>query len=189
MMGLVCLIFFGLFQVSQLFTAREILYHAAARAARAKTVGFNEWMSHKAVLVATIPNAGRMTVPEFDNEDAVLQSMIDNEKPGTIFIQSIGVTPALNQLNIERARIPEFMASDNENRARAILDYARWDNIGISAPDMGSYIEGSTPFIDVTVSQVVSNWVPMHKAFYVDDTVELHGKAVIEDHSALYLEK
>jgi hypothetical protein len=192
MMGLVCLLFFGLFQVSQLFAAREILYHAAARGARARTVGLNDWMVQKAVMVASIPNAGRMIVPEpdteADNQDAVWAEMVAEDKPGTVFLKSIGVATASAQYNIERARIPEFMASDNANRARQILDYARWDNIRFTVPDAGSFVGGVAPMIDVDVSQVVSNWVPMHKTFYVDDNVELHGKAVIEDHSALYLE-
>ena len=66
--GLTCLLFFGLLQISQLFAAREVLYHAAARGARAKTVGFNRWMVTKAVRVGAIPNAGRMLVPEYERE-------------------------------------------------------------------------------------------------------------------------
>ena len=63
--ALISFIFMGLFQISRLSAAREVLQHAAARAARARTVGFNAWMVPKVVRVAAIPNAGRMTEPLF----------------------------------------------------------------------------------------------------------------------------
>ena len=39
---------FGLLQTAVVFSGREVLHHAAARAARARAVGFNEWMAFKA---------------------------------------------------------------------------------------------------------------------------------------------
>ncbi len=66
---LISLIFAGLFQVSRIFAAREILYHAANRSTRAKAVGLNSFMTTKAARVASIPNAGRMLLPEFENID------------------------------------------------------------------------------------------------------------------------
>ena len=50
-----CLVFAGLFQISQLFAAKEILDYSASRGARAKAVGFNEWMVRKVARVAAIP--------------------------------------------------------------------------------------------------------------------------------------
>ena len=57
-------VFLGLFQLSQMLTARILLDHAAARAARAKAVGFNAFMCRKAARVATIPIAGRRLWPD-----------------------------------------------------------------------------------------------------------------------------
>ena len=57
-------LFFWLLQLSQLVTARIMLDHAAARAARARAVGFNDFMCLKSARVAMIPVAGRRTWPE-----------------------------------------------------------------------------------------------------------------------------
>ncbi len=51
-MGVICLVFFGLFQLSQLAAAREVINHAAARGARAKSVGLSRFMVSKAIRVA-----------------------------------------------------------------------------------------------------------------------------------------
>ncbi len=57
-------IFLLVFQVAHMVTARTLLDHAAARAARARSVGFNDWMCLKAARVAMIPVAGECTWPE-----------------------------------------------------------------------------------------------------------------------------
>jgi Flp pilus assembly protein TadG len=59
----VSLIFFGLFQVSLLFEASQILDFAAYTTARSRTVGFNDGIVTKAFQVSSIPNAGAMLVP------------------------------------------------------------------------------------------------------------------------------
>ena len=56
---------FGLLQTAVVFSGREVLHHAAARAARARAVGFNEWMAFKAMRVASIPTSGKMLEPVF----------------------------------------------------------------------------------------------------------------------------
>ena len=53
-MFVACLLFFGLFQTALVFQADEVLHHSAARAARARSVGFNEWMVTKAQRVAAL---------------------------------------------------------------------------------------------------------------------------------------
>ena len=42
--GLILLIFIGIFELARLFAAEEILNYAAGRGARAATVGFNDFM-------------------------------------------------------------------------------------------------------------------------------------------------
>lgn len=61
---LITLLFLGLFQLAHMVTTRILLDHAAARAARAKAVGFNDWMCLKSARVAMIPVAGRRLWPE-----------------------------------------------------------------------------------------------------------------------------
>lgn len=57
-------IFLGLFVLSRMLTAKILLEHAAARAARAKAVGFNDFMCRKTARVAMIPVAGKRLWPE-----------------------------------------------------------------------------------------------------------------------------
>src|ERR1035437_1927236 len=87
-LALVCLVLFGLFEISQLFAAQEILDYAAARGARAETVGFNRFMVEKTVRVGAIPNAGRLINPVVSGGPAA-------------------------QSDAELARIPLYLAAEN----------------------------------------------------------------------------
>ena len=62
----IMMIFFGAYQLSRMVAARTLLDHAAARAARAKAVGFNDFMCEKSARVAMIPVAGARIWPEED---------------------------------------------------------------------------------------------------------------------------
>lgn len=59
-----------LFQLMNMLTSRILLDHAAARAARARAVGFNDFMCLKSARVAMIPVAGERIWPE-ENVDEV----------------------------------------------------------------------------------------------------------------------
>ena len=59
----ITLVFLAVFQVAHMVTTKILLDHAAARAARARAVGFNEWMCLKSARVAMIPVAGPRTWP------------------------------------------------------------------------------------------------------------------------------
>ena len=63
------LLFVG-FELMHHLTARILLDHAAARAARARAVGFNDFMCEKSARVAMIPVAGERTWPS-ENIDEV----------------------------------------------------------------------------------------------------------------------
>ncbi len=182
-MGVICLVFFGLFQVSQLAAAREILYHAAARGARAKTVGFNRFMVEKAIRVASIPNAGRIVQPVFINENWELRQMVQTQGPGELWDNVLSNTdPSSLQQNLERARIPEYMGTASWDGANGILDYEDWDSIGWSCP--------STPggtLLNVHVWQSYPLRIPLHRAFYAAGEVDLDGYSKIESHYPLYL--
>ena len=67
----ITLIFFALFELSRLVTARILTDHAAARAARAKAVGFNDFMCLKSARVALIPVSGRRLWPQEDGWNEV----------------------------------------------------------------------------------------------------------------------
>jgi hypothetical protein len=187
-LGLVCLLFFGLLQVSQLSAAREVLYHAAARAARAKTVGFNAWMVRKCVLVASIPNSGRLLTPDFENIDPLLRDLVATRRPGEAWDEVLANTqPSSLQYSLERARIPDFLDAENEARARYVLDYEGWD--GLSTPSLAPGSAAATNrIVEMFVGQRYNLWVPLHRAFYAADSVNLEGTSRIENHYPLYLD-
>ncbi len=109
---LICLICFGLLQISRFFAAREILDYAAARGARARTVGFNRFMLLKAVRVAAIPSAGRLLVPERDGGLAAQQ-------------------------RLEEARIPLYLGARGSGQLAGILQYEYWPDIDFSHRQAG----------------------------------------------------
>ena len=76
-------VFLCIFQVAHMVTAKILLDHAAARAARAKAVGLNEWMCLKSARVAMIPVAGRRVWPESGsyNEASLVPSYLAAETP------------------------------------------------------------------------------------------------------------
>jgi len=187
--ALICLIFLGMIQVSQLFAAREILTHAVNRGLRAKTVGFNRWMVEKCVRVAAIPNAGRMTVPPYEPENELLRERVETLKPGELWAWTVaeGYPPAA-QAELELARIPHFLAGDNPYESYAVLDYDNWDSITMSGPGWGAIDPFTPDVLTGRVRQAYPLWVPLHRAFYNADSVDLAVEASIENHHALYLE-
>ena len=56
--------------IVRMLTARILLDHAAARAARARAVGLNDFMCEKSSLVALIPVSGRRALPFEISEEA-----------------------------------------------------------------------------------------------------------------------
>jgi len=157
--ALVCLTFFGVFQLSQLFAAQEVLDYAAGRGARARTVGFNYFMIEKTIRVGAIPNAGRLVNP----------------------VPSGGPS---GQYAMESARIPLYLAGENEGRLRAILDYDAWGTIIFGA---------SSSLGDGTLRQDIQQEVsltnnPFHRAFYASDTITLNGDCTLDEHYTLYMD-
>ncbi len=192
-MGVTCLIFFGILQVARLFAAREVLYHAASCGARARAVGLNRWMVEKAIRVAAIPNAGRMTEPVLDIPDPRLQvEMRTATSSGNLWERLLRLTPFSLQYALERVRIPEYLASENEWRSRYILKYSDWNTIHGDPSDSPTLPDGRIvphSILHIRVRQEFPLTVPLHRTFYADDTIPLHGEAHIENHFALYLDE
>lgn len=67
---LVSLILFISIHILRMMIAKILLDHAAARAARARAVGFNDFMCQKSSLVAIIPAAGVRTLPFSISDEA-----------------------------------------------------------------------------------------------------------------------
>ena len=166
--GLVLLIFIGVFELARLFASEEILNYAAARGARAATVGFNEFMIEKTIRVAAIPNAGAMTVPD----------------------DAGGLT---GYWAVEQDRIPAFLGSRTWAEADDVLNYERWPVYGVSfsdadffcvRPDIGN--RDSSP-LSVRATQNIPVDSLLFRAFYSSNTVPLSGECRIENHCMLYL--
>jgi len=185
-LAIICLVFLGMFQVSRVLAARDTLNHAAARAARARTVGFNRWMVTKVAQVAAIPNAGRMLEPVYDNDAPDLRAAIATERAGTVWDRVLSgedLWPSFAQARLEIARIPEYLAAANHGRARYVLDYEDWDTVRILSD--GS---ASDTLLDIRVAQDYPMKVPVSGSFYADGEVPLVGESAIENHFPLYLE-
>ncbi len=183
--GLICLIFMGLIQVSQLVAAYDVLNHAAARGSRAKTVGFNSWMVTKCVNVAAIPVSGRMRTPDYENIDQQLRDMVNSLPPGELWDAVLRETePSSGQSVLELARIPDYLYSENDARGSYILDYDGWETLDRSVRSAGDMIE-VTAGMDYDLRPLWSNSV--HRSFYNADSVPLRGESTIENHYPLYL--
>jgi hypothetical protein len=156
---IVCILFFGVFQISQLFAAKEVLQYAAGRGARAKTVGFNHFMVFKTVRVGAIPNAGRLVNPDWLGGPA-------------------------SQHVAEEPRIPLYLGSENWGQLDAILDYEDWDTI--SSPVAYELGDGT---LRVSIHQNVSltNY-PLHHLYYANDSFEMDGENTLDSHASLYLD-
>jgi len=183
--GLICLIFMGLIQLSQTLAAYDVLHHAAARGSRCKTVGFNEWMVTKCVNVAAIPVSGRLETPEFENVDPQLREMVASLPPGELWDEVLReAEPTSEQVALELSRIPDYLYSDNHARASHILNYVGWDTLGRTVHMSGNTVQVRTR-MDYDLTTLWGD--TMHRAFYNDDSVPLHGESTIENHYPLYL--
>lgn len=156
--GLVCLLFMGLFQLSQLYMARQILDYAAGRGARAKAVGFNDVMVYKTIRIATIAVAGQMTFPEIEGGP-------------------------MTQRAVERGRIPLFLGSESSWQLPFILDYEDWETINYSFIE-----QENPPVIYSRVSQYFPLDFEFHRAFYAGDSIHLSGEDYTGNHYPLYLD-
>lgn len=187
---LICFIFMMMLQVSEMIAAREVLSYAAACSARSRIVGFNQFMVWKTAHVASIPNAGKMIAPQYVNTDSNIAALTNRFRRGGVLFTNVAVnsSPQTLQYGIERASIPEFMASENEGRARYILDYANWESIHVD-PGASQIGDGTIPqIIHVTAQQTYNLWVPFHRAFYADDVVDIQASADMESHYPLYID-
>lgn len=92
-------LFFGAYRVSRMLAARTLLDHAAARAARAKAVGLNDFMCEKSARVAMIPVAGRRLWPAADDPFS------------------------------EASRVPIYLQAEDWPLANGILEYEYWNTM------------------------------------------------------------
>ena len=197
---LICLLFFGLFQLAHAAASREILRHAAARAARARAVGFNGWMVRKSMRVAAIPNAGAMTVPADERfASAAFRHAVDSGSPGAVWDLSLASAPHSERGDFELARLGDYLDAPNQPTADEILDYEDWDAIEGTGLGGGGFSPLFTSRMEeVTVGQTYPLRLAVKALFDLfgtssdraleDGALRLQGRQEIESHYPLYLE-
>lgn len=197
-----CFIFFTLFQYAHLFACKTILSHAAARAARARTVGFNEWMVRKSALVASIPASGKRLSPNFSTVDGTWVSALARKNTGSLIDMALHATPTSPGYLIEVGRIPEFMESDNEASSTAVLDYELWERTEVDLDESFAFDGESPASLAVRVKQrhpLLFSLEPLREGKLVsvnedaegggdEEDLALAGEFSIESHYPLYLE-
>ena len=108
-----CIVFFWVYEYTGLLTRHTVLDYAAARAARARTVGFNDFMITKTVRIATMSTAGACETK--DDEGNGLST-------GTLV-----------------SRMGSYLEAESEGDTKGILDFDLWDSdkLGWSADEPG----------------------------------------------------
>ena len=102
-------LFLVVFSLSHMLTGKVLVEHAAMRVARARAVGFNDFMCAKAARVAVIPVAGRRLWPDGDEFTA----------------------------GNELARVRTYLESPDGARASGLLEYEHWKTLSVDAGDGG----------------------------------------------------
>ena len=112
-MFFLCLAFFCVYEYANLLTAHTVVNYAAARAARARTVGFNDFMITKTVRVATAGVAGACRSHDDKGGDLATGTLV--------------------------SRMGSYLETENEADTRGILDFELWDSdkLGWSADEPG----------------------------------------------------
>ena len=187
-----CLVFFALLQYSSLLTAKLTMSHAAARAARARAVGFNRWMVEKSARTAAIPASGRRLVPEPQPlPDSFMGSW---QRPGELWERVLHSRARSRGVAVELGRIPAYMESINVPTSEYLLDYELWDRMSIDI-DEALVFDGTAPSsLRVTVRQYQPLLIALH-ALYEGELEDaavaelgIQGSYTIEDHFPLYME-
>ena len=112
-MFFLCLVFFLVYEYANLLTAHTVVNYAAARAARARTVGFNDFMVTKTVRVATASMAGKCLSHDDKGDDLATGTLV--------------------------SRMGSYLEAENEGDTKGILDFELWesDKLGWSADEPG----------------------------------------------------
>jgi len=193
----VALFFFALFQYANLLSAKLVLQHSAARAARARTVGLNHWMVEKSARAAAIPASGKCLTTFTEGGGDTAPAWLGLPTPGRVWNAALRAQASSVRARFERARIPDYMDSMNAPTSDEVLDYERWESLTVSLSEpLG--LDGATPGqLTVEVRQrqplfiaypallqgELRNIGPGDVGF-----VSLHGFFSIESHFPLYME-
>jgi hypothetical protein len=153
---LICLVFLAAFQYAHLFACKAVLTHAAARAARARAVGFNEWMVQKSARVAAIPASGRRLTPPSTGLDPAILAALRQNRVGDVWDTALDATAMPGRSPdalLEVARIPDYMDSINDPTADELLDYELWDRLDVEIDEQPNLLGSDATTLTVQVRQ------------------------------------
>jgi len=192
---LACLCFFALFQYAHLFACKSVLNHAAARAARARAVGFSRFMAEKSARVAAIPACGRRLIPESAGVAPAIADALSRNRVGEIWDLALRSTARSPGAQMEVARIPDYLDSESDATGLSVLNYELWDTLDLDF-DEPLDIGGMTPgTLVATVSQchpLLISLGPLAEGELRDaregETFAIEGFFAIESHYPLYME-
>ena len=192
---LACLCFFAVFQFAHLFTAKALLEHAAARAARARAVGFNHFMVVKSARVAAIPASGKRLVPGPAGLAPEIGAALRSGRIGDLWDLALHSSAYSPGIQMEVYRVADYMESINHPTGGHILDYELWDTLSVTVDepmDMGGETPGT---LTVRVRQrhpLLISLAPLYagalRSARAEDTMSIGGLFEIESHYPLYME-
>lgn len=190
-----CLCFFAVFQYAKLYADKAVLEHAAARAARTRAVGFNQFMVEKSARVAAIPASGRRLAPAPTGLNSAISDALRRGRVGEIWDRALSSNARAPGTYLEVSRVPDYMDSINHPTGGHILDYELWDALSVDIDEPMS-LGGETPgTLTVGLRQRHPLLISLRSLVYGElrdaeagESMTLGGYYTIESHYPLYME-
>jgi hypothetical protein len=192
---LASLCFLAVFQYAKLYADKAVLEHAAARAARSRTVGFNRFMVEKSARVAAIPASGRRLVPGPVGISSGITSALREGRVGAVWDLALRDDTRSPGTQLEVSRVPDYMDSINNPTAGHILDYELWDALSVDIAEPMDLGGGTPGTLTVALRQRHPLLVALGplargelRGAGEDEGFTLGGFYTIESHYPLYME-
>ena len=145
----ITMLFLLVFQVAHMVTTKILLDQAAARAARAKAVGFNEWMCLKSARVAMIPVAGRRIWPE--------EGVLSETSLVPIYMTTDHEAMARGILEYERWRTMDFDVNSGGGLGAEVSAH-----VAVEVPRFYSMSDGDDDPIEIRGAAKVESHFPLY---------------------------
>ena len=158
-MIMLCLILFGLLQVSYIIMARDVISFGAFASARSLAVGMSEEFVERVARVTTIPTAGPSLVSGVMQNDTL-------GDPGTVgqrWDLAMNTTPGSDQFWYEHTIIPYYLGADDESDLDSLLNYYYWTGSGTEIKVQSTTSSGRA---EVSLSQDVPLAFPFARVFF-----------------------
>lgn len=199
---MLCLILFGLLQVSYVIMAKDVISYSALASARALAVGMSEEFVERVAHVTTIPTAG----PAYSTGGMYDDSLSTGGKTlGEIWDAAVSSSPASRQYWYEDEMIPYYLGADDESMLDGVLNYFYW--VTSESEVAAESSEAGDEYAEVTVSQNVPLSYPFAAVFFFNNdyatvlgsegggafvykevpVYTIEQNITLENHSVLYL--